>query len=176
MLYTISIVEDNESFANILSGILNKDVQLQVVQIFAGVQNAIQQIAAQPSDVVIVDLQLPDGWGIEVIEALKKEFPQMIFIVCTSFEDEDKIFKALKAGATGYIVKTDEIDNMCSTVLEAIHGGAPMSSSVAMKVVSYFQNLPKGQTSLEQLSVRENEVLDFLSQGLLYKEIAAIMN
>jgi two-component system, NarL family, response regulator LiaR len=172
MPHTITIVEDNNSFAQILSRQFNAHKSLHVVNVFHNKQNALVRLPEEPTDVVIVDLQLPDGTGIELVTELKRLMPTTIFIMCTSFDDEERIFAALQAGATGYIVKTDDIDNINTVVLEAISGGAPMSSSIALKVVSYFQKLPKGAAVLAELSARENEVLAMLARGMLYKEIA----
>jgi DNA-binding NarL/FixJ family response regulator len=124
-------------------------------------------------DVVLLDVQLPDGKGSEYVDTLKKICPETHFVMCTSFEDEEYIFSSLKKGASGYIIKSDSPDKIMEAIRDVINGGAPMSSAIAKKVVSHFKNETR---TLQALSPKENEILALLASGLFYKEIASEMN
>jgi DNA-binding NarL/FixJ family response regulator len=113
--------------------------------------------------------------GIEVVRELKARNPEILFMMCTIYEEDEKIFEALRAGASGYILKKTQPAKLLEGITELIQGGAPMSSQIASKVVAAFQNKPASTslgTSLDVLSKRENEILEMLSTGLLYKEIS----
>jgi two-component system, NarL family, response regulator LiaR len=150
---------------------INADNSLHVAANYNCCKDAKVNFCAAPSNIAIIDIQLPDGSGIDVVAHLKPLHPDTIFIMCTSFDDDEKIFASLKAGANGYIVKTDDPENIVAYIHDALAGGAPMSAGIALRVVKYFQqiNNPK---PLAQLSEKENIILVHLSKGYLYKEIA----
>jgi two-component system, NarL family, response regulator LiaR len=176
MPHTISIVEDDTTFSKILASIINADADLQVISQYYNYAEAIADLPNNPTNVAIIDIQLPDGNGVDVVEKLKPLMPNTLFLMCTSFDDDDKIFNSLKAGASGYIIKTDDPENIVAHIKDAINGGAPMSAGVAIKIVKYFNALPKTEKPLQQLSAKENEILQALSKGFLYKEIAVQQN
>jgi len=138
-----------------------------------------QKLPSLTPDVVLMDINLGgDESGIDCVKMLKPQIPQTNFMMCTVYEENEKIFEALSAGASGYILKKTAPSKMLEAIRELYEGGAPMSSQIARKVVAAFQS--KGSSSagqpvekLEQLSTREKEILVQLSKGLMYKEIAA---
>jgi DNA-binding NarL/FixJ family response regulator len=133
-----------------------------------------------------MDINLGEGEsGIDCVRELKPHNPEILFMMCTVYEDDEKIFEALAAGANGYILKKTTPVKLLDSIKELYEGGAPMSSQIARKVVNAFQNKtltdtgaeagsPQGK-SITILSNRENEILGLLSKGLLYKEIAAYL-
>jgi two-component system, NarL family, response regulator LiaR len=174
MPYTIALIEDNATFAAILTSCINQDAQLQVVNTYKNKEEAMQ-LKEHSIDLVIVDIQLPDGNGVDIVAALQPQMPDTKFIMCTSFDDDDKIFKSLKAGAVGYIIKTDEAENIVTHIHDALTGGAPMSAGIALRVVKYFQELNKPK-HLNELTNKENVILQSLAKGMYYKEIAEAEN
>ncbi len=119
---------------------------------------------------MLVGIHLPRMSGIELISILKAEYPSVQFLICTSYEDDEKVFNGLKAGASGYILKKS-VEKLAESIIEVYNGGSPMSSQIARKVVSSFQPT-KPSAQFEMLSQREKEVLEYLSKGYRYKEIA----
>jgi two-component system, NarL family, response regulator LiaR len=174
MVHTITLIEDNIAFAKLLSSIINVDENLDVVQIFSTKEAALSPDNL-PTQIVIVDIQLPDGSGIDIVAQLKTVHPETIFLMCTSFDDDDKLFASLSAGASGYIVKTDDPQRIVTYIHDALHGGAPMSHGIAMRLVKHFQQQTNPQP-LDELSAKENLILQHLSKGFLYKEIATQEN
>lgn len=121
-----------------------------------------------------MDFNLPGGMnGIECIAQLKREHPDMQFMMLTVYEDDDKIFMALEAGASGYILKKTSPGELLEAIRDLYDGGSPMSSQIARRVVAFFQKQAKPNPALEALTTREKEILDQLSKGYLYKEIAS---
>jgi DNA-binding NarL/FixJ family response regulator len=132
--------------------------------------------ALQP-DIVLMDINLGGMNGIEVVRILKPRFPEMLFMMCTVYEEDEQIFEALAAGANGYILKKTAPAKLLESIRELHEGGAPMSSQIARKVVAAFNRAPKVPLAkLDSLSNRESEILVLLAKGLLYKEIAAQLN
>ena len=138
-------------------------------------EEAISQIPILKPDVVLMDINLgsPES-GIDCVRLLKPRIPETNFMMCTVYEENEKIFEALSAGATGYILKKTDPARMMEAIKELYEGGAPMSSQIARKVVAAFQGkAPEEPGTLDDLSRREKEILELLSKGLMYKEIAA---
>jgi two-component system, NarL family, response regulator LiaR len=172
--HSISILEDDKTFSHILASFINADESLQVSSIYHNCAHVVAQFPQAPTPIAIVDIQLPDGSGIDVVAKLKPLHPDTCFMMCTSFDDDEKIFASLKAGASGYIVKTDDPENIVAHIHDAINGGAPMSAGIALRVVKYFQQATP--SPLAELTPKENIVLQQLSKGFLYKEIATQEN
>jgi len=121
-----------------------------------------------------MDINLPGINGVEAVRTLKERFPQINFLMCTVFEDDESIFQALRAGAGGYILKNNSPLKILEAIKEVHEGGAPMSAAIAKRVINSFYGIPKPAISTHSsLSEREMEVLQLLSQGLLYKEAAS---
>lgn len=172
MSISIAIVEDEKNYNNALKKVINYQKDMKVVAQFFDGNDAIANLPDISPDVVMMDIQLQDMLGIEIIEKLRKEMPGTQFIMCTSFDDDEKIFNSLKAGAMGYLVKGESMDKILSSIRDVYQGGAPMSFSIARRVLNHFEKKLPEIKGFGELTEREKEILELLSQGLLYKEIA----
>lgn len=181
MNISVCIVDDNKDIRSALEQIILMAEGYTLAGSYADAEEAQQKIPAAKPNVVLMDINLGDGEsGIDCVRALKPQYPEILFMMCTIYEEDEKIFEALKAGANGYILKKTAPNKLLDALRELHEGGAPMSSQIARKVVNAFQaktpettgaNTPtKAIVSL--LSNRENEILELLAQGMLYKEIA----
>lgn len=139
---------------------------------YANAEEAMEKIPSLKPDAVLMDINLPGMSGIRCVNALKTMFPEMLFLMCTAYEDNAKIFDSLKAGASGYILKTEGPKKIMQALEEMIHGGSPMSSIIARKVVASFASMSKENVLIETLSDREKMVLEKLAEGLIGKEVA----
>lgn len=172
MSISIAIVEDEKNYNNALKKIINYQNDMKVTAQFFDGSTALKKLPEIFPNVVMMDIQLPDMLGIEIIQHLRKDMPDTQFIMCTSFEDDEKIFNSLKAGAMGYLVKGESMDKILSSIRDVYNGGAPMSFSIARKVLKHFEKKLPEIKGFDELTEREKEILELLSQGLLYKEIA----
>lgn len=172
MSISIAIVEDEKNYNHALKKVIDYQNDMKVTAQFFDGNDALQNLPDIAPNVVMMDIQLPDMLGIDIIEKLKKEMPNTQFIMCTSFEDDEKIFNSLKAGAMGYLVKGESMDKILSSIRDVYNGGAPMSFSIARKVLAHFERKDIDTTGMDELTSREKEILELLSLGLLYKEIA----
>lgn len=173
---SVAIVEDNHDIRQALEQIIESSNDFTLAGSCTTGEEALVKLPLLNPRVVLMDIGLGDGMnGIEVVRELKVSNPEILFMMCTIYEEDEKIFEALRAGASGYILKKTQPAKLLEGITELIQGGAPMSSQIASKVVAAFQNksvaTPTG-SSLEVLSKRENEILEMLSTGLLYKEIS----
>ena len=173
---TVAIVEDNNDIRLALEQIITYSGDYILAGSCATGEEAMEKLPLLKPKVVLMDIGLGDGMnGIEVVRALKSGNPEILFMMCTIYEEDEKIFEALRAGASGYILKKTPPAKLLEGITELIQGGAPMSSQIASKVVAAFQNKPVATSSgslLEILSKRERAILEMLSTGLLYKEIS----
>jgi DNA-binding NarL/FixJ family response regulator len=174
----VCIVDDNPDLRSALEEILRMSDDNKCVGTMSNAKEALQKLPVLKPDVVLMDINLGGGEsGIDCVKQLKPQIPQTNFMMCTVYEENEKIFEALSAGASGYILKKTAPAKMIEAIRELYEGGAPMSSQIARKVVAAFQ--VKAETNkqnheqLEDLSHREKEILEQLSKGLMYKEIAA---
>ena len=170
----VSIVEDDLSLRSIYAGWIEEADGFTLVSQYDDGQEAHEGIPVDKPDVVLTDINLPGLNGVECVRSLKSQLPQIQFVMITVYEDSNRIFKALEAGATGYLLKNTPREQLLSSLREVHQGGSPMSSGIARKVVQCFrQTSPSDPNNeLSQLSKREEEVLDLLAQGYLCKEIA----
>ena len=167
----VAIVEDEKHYSNALKKIIDFDEELLcVAQIYNGA-DAIDQLKKLKPNVVLMDIKIPFVKGVEVVSVLKNYLEDTHFIMCTSFEDDENIFKSLKAGATGYLVKGESLEKIISSIKDAYKGGVPMSPSIAKKVLGHFRENINHKT-LDVLTKSEKEILELLSDGLSYKSIA----
>ncbi|WP_166925706.1 response regulator transcription factor [Flavobacterium poyangense] len=172
MKIRVAIVEDDKNYNQALKNIIDFQNDMECVAQFFNGKNALQKLEALEPDVVLMDIQLQDLSGIDIVFKLTESMPGTTFIMCTSFENDEKIFSALRAGASGYLVKGDPLTKIIQAILEAHNGGAPMSYAIAKRVLQHFQESKVQVQSVALLTVTEKEVLELLAQGLLYKEIA----
>jgi DNA-binding NarL/FixJ family response regulator len=174
----VVVVEDQQQTREMLSMLINGDDELSCVAVFQDTEAAIAGIPDLCVDVALVDIHLPGGVsGIGCVSTLRDLCPDTEFVMCTSLEDGESIFSALQAGATGYITKSTAPEKIIEAIKDAHTGGAPMSSQIARKVARYFaeREKPRKNEELEKLSAREQEILEYLSRGFRYKEIAAAL-
>jgi DNA-binding NarL/FixJ family response regulator len=172
MKIRVAIVEDDKHYSQALKNIIDFQEDMECAAQFFNGKSALQKLEDLEPDVVLMDIQLQDSSGIDIVSKLTEAMPGTSFIMCTSFENDEKIFSALRAGASGYLVKGDPLDKIIQAILEAHKGGAPMSFTIAKRVLQHFQESKVQVQSLALLTVTEKEVLELLAQGLLYKEIA----
>ena len=174
----VSIVEDNHFIRHALEGIINQSDSCTIVNVFKSAEEALGHLCEIPPDVVLMDIDLGKISGIHAVKFLKEKCPTVQFMMCTVHEEDEKIFEALSAGASGYILKDTKPEDLINAIVELANGGAPMSSKIARRVVNSFQqkDIEKKENHLESLSNREFELLELLVKGMLYKEIAAQLN
>jgi DNA-binding NarL/FixJ family response regulator len=171
----IAIVEDNKVIRESLAAYVHTDPDLQCVCTCGTAEEALEVLPRQRPEVVLMDIQLPQLSGIECAARLKQLLPEVRIIMVTVYGDPEMIFKALRAGACGYLLKRCTPEELITAVREVQQGGAPMSREIARKVITHFQALPQAPdpaAEVENLSPREREILDLLTQGFSDKEIA----
>ena len=173
----VVVIEDQKETRDMLAILINGSEGYECIAAFENSEDAIKNIPALQPHVALVDINLPGISGTECVASLKNLCPSVQCIMCTSLEDSETIFAALQAGANGYITKSATPAKILDAISDAHNGGAPMSSQIARKVVSFFQQKEQSGNNLElqKLSVREREILDYLSKGFRYKEIAATL-
>jgi DNA-binding NarL/FixJ family response regulator len=169
---TICLVEDLKEVREGMTSLLTLDERFEVLATFTDAEKAAEELVAWQPHIVIMDINLPGMNGIECIKKIKQQCPSTQFIMFTIYEDDEKVFEALTAGATGYLLKKTPLSKITDSLVELHEGGSPMSTQIARKVIKRFQNTESKQ-ELATLSARENEILILLSKGLLYKEIGA---
>lgn len=173
----VSIVEDNRDIRQALEQIIELSPGFELTGSFGSGEDALAGIPHTLPQVVLMDIHLGGIDGIECVRILKRRFPEILFMMCTVYEDDSKIFEALRAGASGYVLKKTTPDKLLDAIRELQDGGSPMSSQIARKVVATFQYQAPGDFSeesehLDSLSRREMEILEMLAKGMIYKEIA----
>lgn len=178
MLISVSIIEDDLPVRAVYADWLDHAEGFRLLSQYGDGLEAVAALPAEKPDVVLVDINLPGLNGVECVRQLHGLLPDTQFVMITVYEDPDRIFNALEAGATGYLLKQTSCGEMLTALRDVYEGGSPMSSGIARKVVKYFQR-PVSPTApdadLQQLSRREQEVLDFVARGYLYKEIAGAL-
>lgn len=174
---SVCIVEDNRDIRQALEQIVSMSDGYLMAGSFPDAESALAGLPALQPDIVLMDINLGGMSGIEVVRLLKPRYPDMLFMMCTVYEEDEQIFEALAAGANGYILKKTAPARLLESIRELHEGGAPMSSQIARKVVAAFGKKPvTHQATLDSLSNRESEILVLLAKGLLYKEIAHQLN
>ena len=174
MTITVSIVEDDVSLRSIYAKWLKQAEGFRLLSQFGDGLQALAALPEQRPDVVLMDINLPGLNGVECVRQLKTVLPATQFVMITVYEDPDRIFTALAAGATGYLLKETAREDLLAALRDVHRGGSPMSSGIARKVVQCFRNPApaRPESELQKLSTREQEVLDLLARGYLYKEIS----
>jgi DNA-binding NarL/FixJ family response regulator len=172
----VSIVDDDEPIGRILADLIRESKNLEFVSAYHDTEIAVEKLPLDRPDVVLMDINMPKLNGIECVRRLKPELPHTQFLMLTVYADSDHIFAALAAGATGYLLKGTRRAQLLEAIKQISHGGSPMSCSIARKVVQSFARTEVERPDLEALSPRERSVLELLSKGYLYKEIAESLN
>lgn len=171
MAITVSIVEDNRGTRDSLVELIKRAPGIRCLNAYNSAEAALVGIPKENPDVALVDINLPGINGIELVTKLKIALPKLQMLILTSYEESRMIFDALRAGASGYLLKKT-IPTELIPAIESVHaGGAPMSVQIARQVVNYFHEIARPVSDVEKLTKREQEVLELLAKGFLYKEI-----
>ena len=171
-MISVCIVEDNDDIRMALEQIIMMADGYKFRGSFISAESAISGIPKLKPNVVLMDINLGGMSGIDCVRELKPKNPDILFMMCTVYEEDEKIFEALAAGANGYILKKTAPGKLLESIRELAEGGAPMSSQIARKVVAVFQEKNPSSGLLDNLSNREHEILELLAKGMLYKEIS----
>jgi DNA-binding NarL/FixJ family response regulator len=172
----VAIVEDLEEVIEGLSTFIKQDNEIELTAVYRTAEAAALELPIVKPDIVLMDINLPGITGIECIKRIKRVTTQIQFMMFTVYENNEQVFEALKAGASGYLLKKTPPLQIIESIKELYQGGSPMSASIARKLVTLFQaNQGTVQDDAAILSAREKEVLENLAKGLLYKEIAGLL-
>jgi DNA-binding NarL/FixJ family response regulator len=173
---SVAIVEDDSSYRKIAADLLRASGRCEIVGEYANAQAALAGLPRAWPQVLLCDINLPGESGITVVQQLRTLRPELASVILTVFDDSEKLFASLRAGAVGYLLKSDPAAHMVEAVVEAAAGGSPMSRAIARKVVRHFSPVdaapPRTKSAMATLTPRETEVLERLAQGARYKEIA----
>jgi DNA-binding NarL/FixJ family response regulator len=173
---TVAIVEDDSRIRQSLVTILSKAKGVECLGAFGSGEGAVDRLPGLHPNVVLMDINLVGIDGVECVRRLAKDMPKTQFLMLTVHEEAEAIFDSLAAGASGYLLKPPRVTELLNAVHDVIAGGAPMTSSIARKVVQSFGRTPPSPREAENLSAREVEVLELLVKGYTYKEVAAELN
>lgn len=168
----ICLVEDDEATRDGLVKLLKHAPDIVCLATFANAVDAERGIVDLQPNVVLMDINLAGPSGIECVGRLKPQCPQIEFLMLTTYDSSQLIFDALKAGASGYLLKRSAPDELLQAIRGVNGGGSPMSMQIARKVVAHFHHVPQGVPPEETLTSREHEILGLLAKGLAYKQIA----
>ena len=162
---SVSIVEDDDWLRGDLAKKIRESKGFRLASQHRNAEDALEKLPGENPDVVLMDIALPGMSGIECVQQLKDKWPEANVLILTVYEETDKIFAALRAGASGYLLKRSSTEELLEAISDLHEGGAPMSSSVARRVVKFFATEAKPKPEAEALSAREREILDFLVEG-----------
>jgi len=172
MPISVSIVEDNDKLRGTLARLLDRSDGFRCVSQYANAEDAVKDLPRVCPNVVLMDINLPGMNGVQCVRQLKALVPGIQIMMLTVYEDTENIFNALTAGANGYMLKRTSSKELLEAIQELHRGGSPMTMHIARKVVQSLQKSAPAELPGESLSEREQQVLDLLSRGLIYKEIA----
>ncbi len=168
---SLAIIEDDAKVRGYLTDEVERHFDISVRQ-FADGESALKELIEAPTDIALFDIHLPGIDGIECIRRLKAAHPRMQLMVLTVFDNATTVFDALRAGAVSYLLKTTPSEKIVEAILEVANGGSPISSQIARRVIESFFVKERTNHHYVELSRREQEILEFLSKGYRYKEIA----
>jgi DNA-binding NarL/FixJ family response regulator len=170
--HTIALVEDDAALRETLADILSNTPEWQLVASYPAAEAALAGMHGSCPDIVLMDIQLPGMSGIECVARLKELHPDAQVLMVTVYDNNDRIFEALAAGASGYLLKRDVPTRLLESLDDILAGGSPMSGAIARKVVQHFQVTSPSKNEDHNLTPRETQILELLVKGNLYKEIA----
>jgi DNA-binding NarL/FixJ family response regulator len=176
MKIRVSIVEDNLRLRGSLTKLIELSEGFECMGSHADAEEALVQLPLTKPDVILMDINLPGKNGVDCVRELKPLLPETQIVMFTVYENTDLIFKALAAGASGYLLKQTPPEELLTALRDVHQGGSPMTGHIARKVVASFRQSGAATRELEQLTPREQQVLNHLAKGFLYKEIAEAMN
>ncbi len=168
----VCILEDDIDICESFSTLVKLAEDMTLLGAYHTAEDFMGSLKISQPDIVITDIELPGINGIECVKQCKLLYPKIQFMMCSVFEDDERVFESLRVGATGYIVKNTSPEKLYASIRELFQGGSPMSVHIARKVVASFNLYEKSKNILHDLTEREKEVLQLLSEGLRYKEIA----
>ena len=172
MPITVSIVEDNDKLRGTLARVLNRAEGFRCVSDYGNAEEALKDLPRVKPEVVLMDINLPGMNGVECVRQLKQVLPAVQVMMLTVYEDTENIFNALAVGANGYLLKRTPQAQLLEAIRDVHRGGSPMTTHIARKVVQSFQRSQASAAQTDSLSEREQQVLELLAQGLIYKEIS----
>ncbi len=174
----VALVEDDRAVREGLESLVRASGGFEFVGAFNSAEEALVRLPELSVDIVLMDIRLPGMSGIECIAELKRRQSKVQIMMLTVFEDHDRIFQSLAAGASGYLLKQTPPEKLLEAISELSQGGSPMSAQIARRVVETFQNPPSSEDEemASRLSPRETEIIRLLAKGYLYKEIADQLN
>lgn len=172
MSIRVAIVEDDDRLRRTLADIIRRAADCECSGLYATAEAALAGLPGQPPQVVLMDIDLPGMSGVECVRQLAEKLEGVQILMLTVYNDTESIFNALAAGASGYLVKPVRAAQLLEAIHDVYGGGSPMTSGIARKVVQMFQQSRPSSREMENLTPRELEVLNYLAQGFLYKEIA----
>jgi DNA-binding NarL/FixJ family response regulator len=171
----VAVVEDEDWMRQSLAAQLERAPHVRCIASYPTGEQALRGLPEVRPDVVLMDINLPGMNGIECVRRLKEVLPETNILMLTVYEESDRIFDSLKAGASGYLLKRAPEQELLDAIMQVHAGGSPMTGLIARKVVQFFKQLGQANPKLERLSPREREILDLLSEGAPYKDIASTL-
>ena len=168
----VAIVEDNNTLRKSLTNLINQSEEMQCVASLENLLNVVSEFRKASPDIVLMDIGLPNISGIEGVRTVKENLKNIQVLMFTVFEDDEKIFEAIKAGASGYLLKKSSPQEIIDAIKSLHLGGAPMSANIARKVIESFQHHNSHTKEDFRLTTRENELLNSLIEGISYKKLA----
>lgn len=175
MAFRIIIFDDNQERLNSVSMLLNLSTDFSCAGTFHNAKNLVEDISASRPDLVLMDIEMPGIDGIEATRLVRKHFGALPVLIQTNFEEDERIFDSLRAGANGYLLKKTSPERFLESLKEALEGGAPITGSIAAKVLRYFSTENQEKKDYH-LTEREKQILGFLVKGYSYKLIASECN
>lgn len=171
---SVAVIEDTTALGKLIRKVVDAREQMRCVGVWENAEEGLEAIDKSVPDVVLMDISLPGMSGIDATAKLKEKHPDVEVIILTVYDDPDKVFQALKAGASGYLLKQASPDELCRAIIDVRAGGAPMTAEIARRVVNVFHRpTSTSETEAFNLSKRETEIVQLVAKGLANKEIAA---
>ena len=168
----VAIVDDDEGIRTSLAALIKRAPAFRLVGDYPNAELALKEIPQRIPDVVLMDINMPGMKGYDCVQKLKAQLPQVQFLMLTVYEDSESLFNSLKAGASGYLLKRTASERLLESIRDVHAGGAPMTPQLARRVVMFFNQPAKPDSTVAQLTPGEKEFLDQLAKGYAYKEIA----
>jgi len=172
MPITVSIVEDNDQLRGTLARVIGRAEGFECISHYGNAEEALKDLPNVRPEVVLMDINLPGMNGVECVRQLKSVSPEIQFLMLTVYEDSDSLFNSFRAGASGYLLKRSAPAKLLEAIKELHHGGAPMTSEIARRVIASFYKAKPDAHPQDKLTAREEEILDYLAKGYVTKEIA----
>lgn len=172
----VLVFEDNPDFVDSLSELIGNAPQMELVGVYNNCKNVVKNVEYHRPDVVLMDIDMPVQNGLEGLRSIRASGNEVVILMLTVFDDNDRVFQAICHGASGYLLKRTPPEKIIDAIREAHDGGAPMTPSIAKQVLKLFSQPFQKSTELQTLTPREHDVLSFLVRGYSYKMIAGEMN